>query len=240
MQHEQPDDLFDLGLRFNLFPAQYVHASRLMRLGVVVEDDDPATDVSRSPAWTRALSAAVLRDEQLDQHFDCDFHDPARRLALLDAVTLTQLGGLVSAVLLRPRLRRIVQQSQVRVVHACMGSEAHQFALRWSGIVPAIPTLFGHSEDWTNGDSWAQMSVAQTIAVIPTTAVGVIGRLRLRFPAQWALPDPRQPPLDEAQRASLMTLIVSVVEQCAPQWGWLFTGSASVAAGQTALEGARC
>lgn len=240
MQPERSDELFDIGLRFNLFPAQYMHASRLLRLGVEAADDDPAADVSRSPAWIRALSAAVLRNEGLDKHFDCDFHDPAKRLALLDAATLTQLGGLVSAVLLRPRLRWIVQQSQVRAVHACMGSEAHQFALRWPGIVPAIPTLFDRSEDWTSGNSWAQISVAQTIAVIPAAAVGVIGRLRLRFPAEWTLPDPRQPPLDEAQRASLMTLIVSVVEQCAAQWGWLFTGFASVAAGQAVSEGARC
>ena len=91
------DRLADLQLAFNLYPSWYAHASWLERLGITSDD----RELRNTPLWTRCVSSALLHSEQLDQHFDCDFFDPAKRLALLDAAALTRLGGLVNATLPR-------------------------------------------------------------------------------------------------------------------------------------------
>ncbi len=84
------------------------------------------------------MSSALLRGGQLHQHFDCDFFDPAKRLALIDAGTLTRMAGLVSATLLRERLRRTVAHAEVRAIQQCMGEETHAFAVRWRGLLPMV------------------------------------------------------------------------------------------------------
>lgn len=224
MLREQGGDLIALRLGFNLFPAEYAHASWLAPLGI------GATESSRmvhSPLWLRAVSTTLLRQRQLDRHFDVDFHDPAKRLALLDAATLRRIAGLVLATLLRERLRRIVKRSEVQALHDCMGVEAHQFALRWGGAVPPIPQRYDDSDRHMSAESWAARSVAQLFAVVPSHALGVVERMRLRFPAQWQLPDSQQPRLDDAQRAGLMSLIVAVIAESAAQWSWLFAGEAA-------------
>src|SRR5688572_16853150 len=88
--------LLDLQLAFNLFPARYAHASWLERLGV----SDADNELRPSPLWTRSVSSGLLRAANLDKHFDSDFFDPAKRLALIDATTLTRVAGLVCATLL--------------------------------------------------------------------------------------------------------------------------------------------
>jgi hypothetical protein len=212
-------DLVGLKLSFNLFPATYAHPSWLARLGA---DTMQSPEILHSPLWVRAVSAALLRHCRLDRHFDCDFHDPAKRLALMDTATLARVGGLVLATLLRERLRRIVQRPQVQALHDCMGPEAHQFALRWPGAVPAIPAGFDAGESRITAEAWAQRSVALLFGLIPAHAIGVVERMRLRFPAQWQLPDPQQPRLGDKQHDALMALIVAVVADSAAHWSWLF------------------
>ena len=70
--------LLDLQLSFNLYPSQYAHTSWLERLGV----SDADKELRTSPLWIRSVSSALLRGANLDKHFDNDFFDPAKRLAL--------------------------------------------------------------------------------------------------------------------------------------------------------------
>lgn len=211
--------LFDLQLAFNLYPATYAHVSWFARLGQGMATGEEARELHASPLWIRALSTELLRQEQLDQHFDCDFFDPAKRLALLDAATLTRVAGLVSATLRRERLRRTIRQADVCAIHNCMGSQAHAFAVSWTGPLPAQqPTV--ESEGWPTRAVWERASVAQLLTALPSHATGVIGRLRMRFPRDWELP--RQPLLEESLRVGLTQLIVGVIAQAAPHWRWLF------------------
>lgn len=214
-------DVISLRLGFNLFPSDYAHPSWLAQLGMNVAE--LATPFVRSPLWKRSVSTALLRAHRLEQRFDCDFDDHAKRLALIDTATLTRIGGLALATVLRERLRRIVQRSQVQALHDCMGAEAHQFALRWNGAVPSLPVPFEGTAVGISAESWAQRSVGQLFAALPDQTTGIGERMRLRFPAHWTLPDPAQPKLDDAQRGDLTKLVVALIAQSAPQWSWLFS-----------------
>ncbi|MET0533995.1 MAG: SctK family type III secretion system sorting platform protein [Steroidobacter sp.] len=215
----QAQRLFDLQLAFNLYPATYAHASWLAPLGQATPTGEEARELHASPFWIRALSTQLLRQEQLDQHFDCDFFDPAKRLALLDAATLTRIAGLVSATLRRERLRRTIRQADVFAVQSCMGSQAHAFAVSWEGPLP-LQQHTVEGEGWPTRAVWERTSVARLFTALPSHATGVIGRLRLRFPKDWELP--RQPLLAEPLRVGLTQLIVGVIAQASPQWSWLF------------------
>jgi hypothetical protein len=216
---EAADRLVDLQLSFNLFPARYAHASWVQRcLGPMAAD---SSELSAAPSWLRALSAALLRHEGLDQHYDCDFFDPAKRLALLEAHTLIRIGGLVMATLLRDRLRRTISRTEVQVAEACMGAQARQYAVRWQGALP-FPSPALEAGHWPSAEVWQRMSVAQLVAAIPSHAVAVTGRMRLRFPCDWALPGERGLRLSEPQRVSLTNFIVAIVVDAAPEWRWLF------------------
>lgn len=220
-------DVISLKLDFNLFPSDYAHPSWLAQLGIDIAE--LSTPLARAPLWKRSVSTALLRAHRLEQRFDFDFDDHAKRLALIDTATLMRAGGLALATLLRERLRRIVQRSQVQALHDCMGVEAHQFALRWNGAVPTLPVPFEGSAVGISAESWAQRSVGQLFAALADQATGIGERMRLRFPAHWTLPDPAQPKLDDAQRVDLTKLVVVVIDQSAPQWSWLFSEPATPA-----------
>jgi hypothetical protein len=206
--------LVDLQLAFNLYPSWYAHSTWLAQLGIA----DSETELQNSPLWTRAVSSALLRSEQLEQHFDNDFFDPAKRLALLDAATLTRVAGLASATLLREKLKRAVRQDEVRALQACIGAEAHAFAVRWGGLLPMVNPPFAGA-GWPTRAEWERASIIQLFAALPAHAIGVMGRLRMRFPNDWGLPRQR---LAEPQRVGLTRLIVAVILQSSPLWRWLF------------------
>lgn len=210
--------LLDAQLAFNLYPAWYAHPSWLATLGDATELAEEYCELRNSPLWLRATSSALLHGGQLDQHFDCDFFDPAKRLALIDANTLTHIAGLVSATLMRERLKRVVLQSEVRAVHACMGEAAHAFAIRWSGLLPMVGPAIGPNS-WPNRETWERNSIAQLFSALPSHAIGVIGRLRMKFPCDWPAPRLR---LVEPQRVGLTKLIVGVLLQARTPWSWLF------------------
>ena len=239
MPHEHAPstvDIVGLKLDFNLFPAEYAHDSWLAQLGI--DAAERSTALARSPLWLRSVSTALLRARRLEECFDCDFHDRAKRLVLIDTATLVRIGGLVLATLLRERLRRIVHRPQVQALHDCMGTEAHQFALRWTGMVPSIPVPFDDGAVRISAESWTHRSIAQLFAAVPAQATGIVERMRLRFPAHWTLPDSRQPQLNETQRGALMTLVIAVIADSAAQWSWLFAEEGPPAVGAAANGGA--
>lgn len=208
----------DLQLQFNLFPARYAHPSWYGALGDLATLQEEYRQFSSSPAWIRAMSSALLRANQLHQHFDGDFFDPAKRLALMDAAALTRIAGLVSATLLRDRLKRTVQSSQVRALQASIGVEAHTVAVRWQGLLPMINGIV-ERDAWPTTQEWERHSVAQLLSVLPNHAIGVLGRVRMKFPADWALPRQR---LAEPQRVALTRLIVAMILHTGSSWSWLF------------------
>jgi hypothetical protein len=208
--------LLDLQLSFNLYPSQYAHASWLERLGVSDADNELRT----SPLWTRSVSSALLRAANLDKHFDNDFFDPAKRLALLDASTLTQVAGLVCATLLRDRIKRAVKQDEVRALRATIGAEAHAFAVRFGGLLPMVTPPFA-KDPWPTAAEWQKAAVLLMFGALPAHAIGVMGRMRMRFASDWTLPRQR---LNEPQRVGLTKLIVAVILQSTPDWRWLFEG----------------
>lgn len=208
------DRLLDLQLSFNLYPSQYAHASWLGRLGV----SDADNDIRESPLWTRSVSSALLRAANLDKHFDNDFYDPAKRVALIDASTLTRIAGLVCAALLRERIKRAVRQEEVRALRSSIGAEAHAFAVRFGELLPMVPAPFA-SDPWPTAEEWQKATVLQLFGALPAHAIGVMGRMRMRFSSDWTLPRQR---LNEPQRVGLTRLIVAVIRQSTPDWRWLF------------------
>ncbi len=210
--------LLDLQLAFNLYPAWYAHPSWLATLGDATTMAEEYCELRSSPQWIRAVSSALLRSGQLHQHFDCDFFDPAKRLALIDAGTLIRLAGLVSATLLRERLRRAVTHAEVRAIQQCMGEEAHAFAVRWQGLLPMVaPIIDNHG--WPRPEIWEKNSVELLLSALPGHAIGVLGRLHMKFPIDWLEPRRR---LVEPQRVGLTRLIIAVLLQAGTPWNWLF------------------
>lgn len=216
--------LFDLQLQFNLFPAAYLHSSWLDDCGLSAHDDEfPAS----SPFWVRCLSNALLRRWRLEQQFDCDFFDPAKRLALLDADALIRVGGLAGAVLLRDRIRRTVDGAAIAVMQKAIGPAAHRFALRWDGQSSVLASVGAEwsrpwSDGWPDAEVWAASSAMLVTCAIPATASGVLGRLRFKFPRSWAADASARPRLTEAQRMSLAQLLMSIVVGQVAEWAWLF------------------
>lgn len=206
--------LLDLQLSFNLYPSQYAHASWLEHLGV----SDTDNELRASPLWTRSVSSTLLRAANLDKHFDNDFFDPAKRLALLDATTLTRVAGLVCATLLRDRIKRAVRQEEVRALRATIGPEAHAFAVRFGGLLPMVAPPFAN-DPWPAPAEWHEAAVLLIFSALPAHAIGVTGRMRMRFSSDWGLPRNR---LNEPQRVGLTKLIVAVLMQSTPQCRWLF------------------
>lgn len=216
---EVAERLIDLQLSFNLFPALYAHDSWVRHCAGPAAEG--SSELALSPFWIRTMSAALLRHEGLEAHCDCDFFDPAKRLALLEAATLIHIGALVTATLLRERLRRTISKADVQAAQACMGAEAHCYAVRWQGAAPFVGPIFD-SRDWPSPEAWQRKGVALLFASIPEPMVGVRGRMRLRFPCDWALPDPSLPRLNEPQRISLTRFIVEILTDAVPQCRWLF------------------
>ena len=211
--------LLDLQVAFNLYPAWYAHPSWLGTLGDATTLAEEYCELRGSPQWIRAVSSALLRGGELHRHFDCDFFDPAKRLALIDAGTLTRIAGLVSATLLRERLKRIVRHAEVHAVQQCMGDEAHAFAVRWPGLLPmAAPAV--EKQEWPRRDVWERDSVALLLSALPGHAIGVLGRLQLKFPIDWLEARRR---LVEPQRVALTRLIIAVLLQAGTSWSWLFS-----------------
>jgi hypothetical protein len=213
------DRLLDLQLSFNLYPSQYAHASWLEHLGVSEADKE----LRASPLWTRSVSSALLRGANLDKHFDNDFFDPAKRLALLDATTVTRVAGLVCATLLRDRIKRAVRQEEVRALRATIGPEAHAFAVRFGGLLPMVTPPFAN-DPWPAPAEWQKAAVLLMFSAFPAHAIGVVGRMRMRFPSDWGLPRSR---LNEPQRIGLTKLIVAVLLQSTPDCRWLFEPATS-------------
>src|SRR5688500_12035981 len=211
--------LLDLQLSFNLYPSQYAHTSWLERLGV----SDADKELRTSPLWTRSVSSALLRGANLDKHFDNDFFDPAKRLALIDASTLTRIAGLVCATLLRERIKRAVRQDEVRALRASIGAEAHAFAVRFGGLLPMVAPPFAN-DPWPAPAQWQKAAVLQMFGALPAHAIGVTGRMRMRFASDWTPPRQR---LNEPQRVGLTKLIVAVIMQSTPDWRWLFEAEIS-------------
>lgn len=211
--------LLDLQLSFNLYLSQYAHASWLERLGI----SDADNELRASPLWTRTVSSALLRAANLDTHFDNDFFDPAKRLALIDAATLTRVAGLVCATLLRDRIKRAVRQDEVRALQATIGPEAHAFAVRFGGLLPMVTPPFAN-DPWPAPGEWQKAAVLLMFGALPAHAVGVTGRMRMRFSSEWTLPRHRW---SEPQRVGFTKLVVAVLMQSTPGWRWLFEAATS-------------
>jgi hypothetical protein len=211
--------LLDLQLAFNLYPAWYAHPSWLATLGDATTLAEECCEMRHSPQWIRAVSSALLRGSQLHHHFDCDFFDPAKRLALIDADTLMRVASLVSATLLRERLKKVVLRHEVLAVHKCMGEQAHAFAIRWEGLLPMVMPAVAE-QGWPSRDVWERNSVALLFSALPGHAIGVLGRMRMKFPLDWLEPGRR---LVEPQRVGLTRLIIAVLLRAGTQWNWLFS-----------------
>jgi hypothetical protein len=128
---------------------------------------------------------------------------------------------------MRDRLRYIVDRSEVEALRRGIGVEAHRFALKWSegshelarDIRARIMPLDGTLPD---PETWAAYSASLVAAAIPLTAPGVLGRLQLKFPRGWSQPPAPRLRLSEVERASLVTLLITIIRADAGHWAWLF------------------
>ena len=127
---------------FNLFPAQYLDHSWRDALTARIGPIEPALE--SQPFWIRELSTAILRERQLDDQFDFDFSDRAKRLALLDGPTLNRLCLAITGLLVRQHLRLLVSRDDASLIQRSLGQGIHKLVLEWRGPmpVPASPPLW--------------------------------------------------------------------------------------------------
>jgi len=220
--------LFDLQLKFNLLPATYAHPSWSENSSYLLPEGGPAFN-RRSPFWIRRWSAVLLGEWELDRQFDFDFSDPGKRLALLDPQTLARIGGFAAALLVRDQLLRVIRGADVVSLRRTLGSEPYQYALSRERPLAAmdLPSeLCRLSAPWPEPDVWHLRILTVVFSALPSSAAGVIERLRLKFPRNWTGSPTLPLPVTEAARLSLSQLFIAIIHDECPEWAWLFDSRA--------------
>ncbi|HEY5808824.1 MAG TPA: SctK family type III secretion system sorting platform protein, partial [Povalibacter sp.] len=203
-----PDALFELQLQFNLFPARYAHLTWIEEAGFLQGAADAGL-LADSSFWIRRVSDTLLRRNDLDRQFDLDFSDHIKRLALLDFRELARIGGCAASVLLRDQLRRTVRGTQVEAIRACIGADAHVYALNWNHPVPALQSVDLQAR-WDDVQHWEMQSAGLVSLCIPPNAPGTLRRLWFKYPHSWrtARSSTRT---TEAQRIAIGELLLRIV-----------------------------
>lgn len=212
------DPVFDMVLRFNLFPAEYADASwisavdeKLDRIGLGRSDhsSNVTLDFLAVPMQVRQMSLALLRRRELERQYDFDFSDTGKRLALLAQPALQSLGQRTAAFLARPLFQRLIRGDDVAATDAVVGRDLRLHALSQRTDIENLAAGLDSIRDAVGsaiGDpqAWAQMPLRIAISVLPENAVGVRARLRYKFPREW-----RHIPrfnLDDTQRRLLVRM----------------------------------
>lgn len=211
------DRLFDLVLRFNLFPAEYAHPGWLAMLdkvlpGIFSFDDE----IRRTGYRIRSLSRALLALCNAEHSFDFDFSDSVKRIALLPCDCLSSLGMHVASVLAQPHLQKFVNKEQVRAINQAIGSEVRLFSLRWCAQQGFASTQVGALGNAVAGhlfetDRFQQCAMQLVLTLIPEEASAVSTRLILKYPVAWKHITPFR--LNVEQRSALSALFASVLKQ---------------------------
>jgi hypothetical protein len=224
--------LFDLQLKFNLLPATYAHPSWSENASYLLPEGGPAFN-PRSPFWIRRWSEVLLGEWELDRQFDFDFSDPGKRLALLDPQTLGRIGGFAAALLVRDQLLRIIRGADVLSLRRSLGTEPYQYALRRERPLPvmSLPSeLCRLSAPWPEPDAWNLRILTVVFSALPSSAAGVIERLRFKFPRNRTSAPTLPLPVTEAARLGLSQLFIAIIHDECPEWAWLFDSRAVSAA----------
>jgi len=225
------DRFFDLILKFNLFPALYVHPEQISALDALQDDvlqDDGLLSASGNdwnPYWLRCLSDALLRSSRLEQHYDFDFSVREKRLMLLDASALIPLGQHVAAILVQPYLRKVVLGERVREIEQVMGAACREFGLRWvarqdAALAQVAAALQGLGDAGIEAlgteEDWRQFVFRLILSTLSESDIAVRGRLKLKFPP--ALQHVKSFRLQEGKRNLLVTLFFDVLKKTFPAW----------------------
>jgi YOP proteins translocation protein K (YscK) len=219
------DRRFDAELAFNLFPAQYVHPSWVAPLLGGFEEAEPS-DGARTVFWRRCLSQALMRQHELDRLIDFDFADSAKRSVLMDGDAGLRVASLVSALLLRDALRRVVLAPQVAAVQRHLGAPMLTQVLRANDVLPKLISapagLLDPSELLQATDDpqlWPRRAARLWLAMVPAAALGTLRRLRLKLPLAWRSLEAWR--LGDVERRQIGALFATVTPRAAPEWAWL-------------------
>jgi hypothetical protein len=218
------DRRFNAELVFNLFPAQYVHASWVASMLGGFEDE--TNEGARSAFWQRCLSQALMRQHELDRLIDFDFADGAKRSVLMDGDAGLRVAAQVSALLLRDALRRVVLAPQVAALQRHLGAPTLAQVLRANEVLPKLANppagLLDASELLQAADDpqlWPRRAARLWLAMVPAAALGTMRRLRLKLPLAWRSLDAWR--LGDTERRQIGALFAAVTPRAAPEWAWL-------------------
>jgi hypothetical protein len=212
--------------QFNLFPAQYWHDS--WRKQVSARIGSIGADLDAQPFWIRAMSTAILREQQLEGQFDFDFADRYKRLALLDGPTLYRLCLALAGLLVKNHLRLLVSRDDASLIQRCLGPDVHRLVLEWRGPMPVAASPPSWSADWrsswADSDAWARRGVATLYSALPYEIRAVTDRLRLKFPAAWPEASFKVSPA-LGHRQINGDVILKILPLIAPNDSWLLAQS---------------
>jgi YOP proteins translocation protein K (YscK) len=223
------DRRFDAELKFNLFPALTVHRSWVSSMLGSFDDGDE-TAGAQSVFWMRNLSQALMREHELDHLTDFDFADNAKRTVLMDADAGLAVASLVSALLLRDAMRRVVLAPQVAALQRQLGAPLLAQALRWKEPLPSLPGMPAGVHDLSEllattaeAEAWPRRAARLWLAMVPPAALGAMRRLRLKLPQAWRTLDAWR--LGDMERRQIGVLFARVTPHAAPEWAWLHGAS---------------
>lgn len=221
------DRRFDAELAFNLFPAQYAHASWVASMLGGFEADD--SDGTRTVFWQRCLSRALMREHELDHLIDLDFADSAKRTVLMDSDAGLRVASLVSALLLRDALRRVALAPQVAALQRHLGAPLLAQVLRANDVLPKLAhpppglldvgELLQPSDPTQDTQLWPRRAARLWLAMVPAAALGTMRRLRLKLPLAWRTLEAWR--LGDTERRQIGALFAAVTPRAAPEWAWL-------------------
>jgi hypothetical protein len=208
------DCLYDLQVRFNLFPASYAHFSWIDRVHGFGQQCE-------SPFWLRRISLSLLRLRELENSFDFDFYNRAKRIALLEASVLERAAKLMAGLLMRDRLKHAILRSEMEAIEKAIGRETHRFALTWTGDIPTLSAALQHpNESFHDQEKWTQRAVKLISGLLPESSPGTLTRLMFKFPYEWSK-YPRIVITDE-DHEKLIGLFISIIRKAEPESAWLF------------------
>lgn len=202
IRHNGP--LFRRLYQFNFSPAEYLHVTQRPRF----VPQPGAASLWSHPRSRAGLSALVLAQLNLSGQADFNTRHAEWPLVLLPTERLLRLAAHAGALLVSGRVRRAMARAEVLSWKESLGAELYQFAMTGATLLPVPPEVLAMEPAVSTGHSPLALGLACVDAATGKAPAGMVRRLRLKYPAELALP---ALPTDTA--AALAWTVLSALER---------------------------
>jgi hypothetical protein len=213
---------------FNCRPLDYVDARWI--------EEPHGSSVALVSASTDAQARGLadrwlLQHFALDNAFDFDFSQPAKRVLLLDAPTLRDIARLLGLATVMHVVRALVTREQLGRLRSAVGDDVFCFArehmLAWPMVAHCVLGATQRASLSQGGDDlWSglhRLGAHLLLAAGDTPQSAALRRAELKLPPAWRVSGQRTRPLSNALRQRVADFAIGcVLRKRHPSWHWLF------------------